>query len=114
VGDDEIARVLAAWREGDGGAVDALVRLVYDELCVLAGRQLRRLKPGDTIGPTALVHEMYLRFADRSVPNVVDRNHLLALAASVMRMIVVDHWRRKHSQKRRLPSPFFSGCLQGP
>jgi RNA polymerase sigma factor (TIGR02999 family) len=46
------------------------------------------------------VHELYLRFADRSSPNVVDRHHFIAMAASAMRMVVVDQWRRKRSQKR--------------
>ena len=66
--DDDIDRALAGWRQGARGAVDDLFRLVYDELRVLARRHLRRLRPGDTLGPTALVHEVYLRFADRSSP----------------------------------------------
>jgi RNA polymerase sigma-70 factor, ECF subfamily len=98
--DDDIDRALAGWRQGDHGAVDELFRLVYDELRILAGRHLRRLRPGETLGPTALVHEVYLRFAQRSSPNLLDRDHFLSLAVSAMRMVVVDYWRRKHSQKR--------------
>lgn len=100
--DDDIDRALAGWRQGDHGAVDELFRLVYDELRVLAGRHVRRLRPGETLGPTALVHEVYLRFADRSSPNLLDRDHFVALAASAMRMVIVDNWRRKHSRKRDL------------
>lgn len=99
---DDIERVLAGWRNGDARAVDDLFRLVYDELRVMAGRHARRMRAGDSVGPTVLVHEVYLRFADRSAPSVVDRSHFIALASSAMRMVLVDHWRRKHAQKRHL------------
>jgi ECF sigma factor len=75
--DDAIDRALAGWRQGDHGAGDELFRLVYDELRVLAARQLRRRRPGETLGPTVLVHEVYLRFAQRSSPNLVDRDHVV-------------------------------------
>ena len=97
---DEIDRVLAGWRGGDARAVDDLFRLVYDELRVMAARQARRMRAGDSVGPTVLVHEVYLRFADRSAPDVLDRSHFIALASSAMRMVLVDHWRRRHAQKR--------------
>jgi RNA polymerase sigma-70 factor, ECF subfamily len=103
--DNDIHRALAGWRRGDDGAVDDLFRLVYDELRVLAGRHLRRRRPGDTLGPTALVHEVYLRFAQRSSPNLVNREHFLALAARAMRMVIVDYWRRKRSKKRDPQAP---------
>jgi RNA polymerase sigma factor (TIGR02999 family) len=103
--DTDIERALAGWRQGDQDAVDELFRLVYDELRVLAGRHLRRRRPGDTLGPTALVHEIYLRFAQRSSPDLVDRNHFVALAARAMRMVIVDHWRRKQSLKRGPQAP---------
>lgn len=97
---DDIQRVLAGWRDGDARAVDDLFGLVYDELRVMAGRHARRMRAGDSVGPTVLVHEVYLRFADRSAPDVIDRHHFLAMASRAMRMVLVDHWRRKHSQKR--------------
>src|ERR687897_671233 len=103
--DDDIDRALAGWRQGDHGAVDEVFRLVYDELRILARRHIRRLRPGETLGPTALVHEVYLRFADRSSPNLLDRDHFVALAASAMRMVIVDNWRRKHSRKRDPQAP---------
>jgi RNA polymerase sigma factor (TIGR02999 family) len=99
---DDIDRALAGWRQCEHGAVDEIFHLVYDELRVLARRHIRRLRPGETLGPTALVHEVYLRFADRSSPNLLDRDHFVALAASAMRMVLVDNWRRKHSRKRDL------------
>jgi RNA polymerase sigma factor (TIGR02999 family) len=102
---DDIDRALAGWRHGDDGAVDELFRLVYDELRILAGRQLRRLRPGETLGPTALVHEVYLRFAQHSSPDLLDKNHFVALAASAMRMVTVDYWRRRHSRKRDPQAP---------
>lgn len=102
---DDIERALAGWRRGDRDAVDDLFRLVYDELRILAGRQLRGRRAGDTLGPTALVHEVYMRFAERTSPTLVDRNHFVALAASAMRMVVVDHWRRKRSKKRDPQAP---------
>ena len=97
---DDIERVLAGWRDGEARAVDDLFRLVYGELRVIAARHARRMRAGDSVGPTVLVHEVYLRFADRSAPDVLDRSHFIALASSAMRMVLVDHWRRKHSQKR--------------
>jgi RNA polymerase sigma factor (TIGR02999 family) len=100
--DAEIEKALAGWRQGDQDAVDELFRLVYDDLRVLARQYLRRRRSGDTLGPTALVHEVYLRFAQRSSPDLVDRNHFVALAARAMRMVIVDHWRRKQSRKRAL------------
>jgi RNA polymerase sigma-70 factor, ECF subfamily len=109
--DTDIERALAGWRQGDQDAVDELFRLVYDELRVLAGRHLRRRRPGDTLGPTALVHEIYLRFAQRSSPDLVDRNHFVALAARAMRMVIVDHWRRRQSLKRGAQAPV-SACAE--
>jgi ECF sigma factor len=75
--DDDVARALAAWRQGDDGAVDELFHLVYGELRVLARRHLRRGQPGHTLGPTALVHEVYLRLAQRSSPNILDRDQAM-------------------------------------
>ncbi len=96
----DVTRLLDAWRQGDAGAADELFALVYDDLRALARRQLARLRPGETLAPTALVHEAYLKFAERSAPAVVDRQHFLAVAARAMRFIVVDHVRRRQAQKR--------------
>ena len=96
----QVTRLLDAWRQGDATAADELFALVYDDLRALARRQLARLRPGQTLAPTALVHEAYLRFAERSAPTVVDRKHFLAVAARAMRFIVIDHIRRRQAQKR--------------
>jgi RNA polymerase sigma factor (TIGR02999 family) len=95
-----VTRLLNEWRQGDGNAADELFALVYDDLRVLAKRQLARLRPGQTLAPTALVHEAYLKFAERSAPAVVDRHHFLAIAARAMRLIVIDHVRRRQAKKR--------------
>jgi RNA polymerase sigma-70 factor (ECF subfamily) len=92
--------LLDAWRQGDANAADELFALVYNDLRALARRQLARLRPGQTLAPTALVHEAYLKFAERSAPAVVDRQHFLAVAARAMRLIVIDHIRRQQAQKR--------------
>jgi len=76
-----ITQRLDAWRGGDARAAVALFALIYDHLRVLARRQLAALRPGQTLAPTTLVHEAYLRFAERSAPEVVDRSHFLAVAA---------------------------------
>jgi RNA polymerase sigma factor (TIGR02999 family) len=93
-------QLLGAWRQGDANAADALFACVYDDLRALARRQLARRRPGGTLAPTALVHEAYLKFAERSAPAVVDRHHFLAVAARAMRNIVIDHIRRRQAQKR--------------
>jgi len=95
-----VTRLLDRWRLGDADAADELFALVYDDLRTLARRQLARLRPGQTLAATALVHEAYLKFAERSAPAVVDRHHFLAVAARAMRLIVIDHIRRRQAQKR--------------
>ena len=92
-----ITRLLEQWREGDGGALDRLLPLVYDEL-----RRLARAQAGDgeaTMRPTALVHETYLRF-QRHGGSFGDRAHFFAAAALTMRRLLVDHARSRARQKR--------------
>jgi hypothetical protein len=60
--------LLAAWSDGDARAMDSLFALVYRDLWALARRQLARLTPGQTLAPTVLVHETYMKFAERSAP----------------------------------------------
>ena len=81
-------------------AVDGDFPLVYDELRRLAHRQLRREASGHTLGTTALVHEAYLRLAAQAPGAWRDRPHFLALAATAMRRILVDHARRHGAHKR--------------
>jgi RNA polymerase sigma factor (TIGR02999 family) len=96
----DVARALANWQRGDAAAAQAVFALVYDDLRALARRQLSRLRPGETLAPTALVHESYLRFAERSAPQLVDRDHFLNVAARAMRHVVIDHLRRRNAAKR--------------
>src|SRR5262245_65595640 len=95
-----VDELLVAWRGGDAGAVDGLFALVYDDLRSLARRQLARLRAGQTLAPTVLVHEVYVRWAERSSQDVLDRHHFLALAARAMRHVIVDHVRRRQARKR--------------
>jgi RNA polymerase sigma factor (TIGR02999 family) len=96
----EITDLLIAIREGDPSARGRLMPLVYDELRALAHRQLRRFRPGQTLNTTALVHEAYLKLVEPARVDWNDRSHFLAIAATAMRYIVVDHARRRGAQKR--------------
>lgn len=78
---------------------EELLPLVYEQLRALAGRYMRGERPGHTLRPTALVHEAYLRLADAEMA-WEDRVHFLAVAANVMRRVLVDHARSKHREKR--------------
>jgi RNA polymerase sigma factor (TIGR02999 family) len=98
--DGDITQLLAAWRAGDPGAVDALFPLVYRELRGIARRQLGRDANQATLGPTALVHEAYLKLVDHTQAQVQDRHHFFAVAARAMRQILVDHVRRRRARKR--------------
>ena len=84
----------------DRAAVDDLFGFVYDELRTLARRQIARLNPGQTLSPTALVHDVYVRIADRSSGRLRDEHHFRALAARVMRQVIIDYIRRRTAQKR--------------
>ncbi|MCB1054965.1 MAG: sigma-70 family RNA polymerase sigma factor [Acidobacteria bacterium] len=97
---EEVAKILADARRGEAGAVDRLTPLVYDELRVMARRQLRRLRPGRTLDTTALVHEAYLKLADRPGGTWQDRAHFIAVAAIAMRHLLVDQARARAARKR--------------
>jgi RNA polymerase sigma factor (TIGR02999 family) len=100
-----ITQLLDAWHHGDAHAADALFAIVYDDLRMLARRQLAALHAGQTLAPTALVHEAYMKFAERSAPDLVDRSHFFAVAARAMRHVVVDYVRRRQAYKRDPGSP---------
>jgi RNA polymerase sigma factor (TIGR02999 family) len=96
----EITSLLAAARQGDSNATHRLMALVYDELRVLARRQLRHRRPGQTITTTALVHEAYLKLVDHGGITWQDRSHFFSVAALAMRHILVDSARRHVAKKR--------------
>jgi RNA polymerase sigma factor (TIGR02999 family) len=106
-----VDELLTAFRSGDAAAIDGVFALVYDDLRLLARRQLARLRPGETLAPTVVVHEVYARFAERSSTDVLDRHHFLALAARAMRDVIVDYVRRRQTRKRDggVPLPLDSG-----
>ena len=96
----EITGLLISWRRGDRDAFDRLFPIVYDQLRILARRQLRRAGGDRALTTTTLIHEAYLKFVDRSQADVQDRHHFFALAAKAMRHILVDEARRRGAQKR--------------
>jgi RNA polymerase sigma factor (TIGR02999 family) len=97
----EITRILSAIEQGDPQAAEQLLPLVYDELRRLAAEKMGQEKPGQTLQPTALVHEAYIRLVDVEKAQHWDsRGHFFAAAAEAMRRILVEKARRKASSKR--------------
>src|SRR3974377_1802887 len=98
---NEVARILAAVEQGDPHAANQLLPLVYDELRKLAAQKLAQEATGQTLQPTALVHEAYLRLVDvEKAQHWNSRGHFFGAAAEAMRRILVENTRRKQSQKR--------------
>jgi len=97
---DDVTAMLLAWRQGDDNALEGLIPLVYDELRRLARARLRSERRGHVLQTTALVHEAYLRIVNLNQMTVRDRSHLLAMAARLMRRILVDHARQQAAGKR--------------
>ncbi len=93
--------LLRAWGKGDAAAADDLFPAVYAELHRLAARRLRRERAGQTLQTSALVNEAYLRLVDVKEVDWQDRAHFFAMAAQMMRRILVDAARRKGYAKRR-------------
>lgn len=96
----EVTQLLIAYREGDRGAFDQIVPLMYDDLRKVARRQLRRGRPGATLNTTGLVHEVYLKMSDQRGLEARDRGHFLAIAARAMRQVIADAARRRTAEKR--------------
>ena len=94
-----VTRLLVEWTDGNQGALEALLPLVYDELRRLARGYLQRERPGHTLQSTALVHEAYMRLVDQDV-SWQNRAHFFGIAAQMMRRILVDHARTKNAAKR--------------
>jgi len=96
----DVTQRLLAWSDGDREALDQLIPLVYDHLRQLARRYMRRERAGHTLQTTALVNEVYLRLIDQRQVHWQNRAHFFAIAAQLMRRIVVDHARTQHRAKR--------------
>src|SRR5436190_18751105 len=95
-----VTRMLAAVVRGDRQAGEQLLPLVYDELRKLARARMAHLRPGQTIEPTALVHEAYMRIIGDSDPGWDHRGHFFGAAAGAMRDILVEQARRRAGLKR--------------
>ncbi|OLE54519.1 MAG: RNA polymerase subunit sigma-70 [Acidobacteria bacterium 13_1_20CM_3_53_8] len=96
----EVTKLLKAWSDGDQSALDKLMPLVYAELHRLARQHMRREKPGHLLQTSALINEAYLRLVDASQVQWQNRAHFFGIAARLMRRILVDDARRRHSDKR--------------
>ncbi|MCE5310966.1 MAG: sigma-70 family RNA polymerase sigma factor [Acidobacteriales bacterium] len=99
-GSANITKLLLAWGQGDAEALAALTPLVYDHLHRLARHYMAGERPGHTLQATALVNEAYLRLIDSSKVRWQNRTHFFALAAQLMRRILVDFARSHANQKR--------------
>src|SRR6476659_3615007 len=96
----EVTRLLRAAREGDAHAIDRIVPLVYDDLRRLAKRQLSRRFGPQSVRPTELVHEAYVKLARGGPEGAADRSHFLAIAARAMRQVLVEEARNRLALKR--------------
>jgi RNA polymerase sigma factor (TIGR02999 family) len=95
-----VTELLVKMREGDPGAENQLIQLIYDELHRLAVQHMRNERQGHSLQPTALVHEAYLQLLGRAGRNFENRNHFLAVASHQMRCILIDHARSNLAGKR--------------
>jgi RNA polymerase sigma factor (TIGR02999 family) len=101
----QITELLRSWSQGDEGAIERLMPMVYDELHRMARRYMSSEKPGHTLQATALVNEAYLRLVDASQANWQNRTHFFAVSAQVMRRILVDWARSRQAAKRGSDMP---------
>jgi RNA polymerase sigma factor (TIGR02999 family) len=116
---NDVTRSLSALEHGDPQAAGQLLPLVYDELRKLAAQRLAQEKSGQTLEPTALVHEAYLRLVGEEGQHWKSRGHFFAAAAEAMRRILVENARRKQATKhgggrRRLPLAEFHRVIESP
>jgi RNA polymerase sigma factor (TIGR02999 family) len=100
-GSHSVSQLLIAWGRGEAGALDQLTPRVYRELHKLARAYLRRGRPNQSLQPTALINEAYLRLLDPSQPvEWENRAHFFGIAARLMRLVLVDHARARQAAKR--------------
>ena len=96
----EVTMLLAAWGKGDPSALNKLIPLVYAELYRIARRVWNRHQPDNTLQPTALINEAYLKLANAESATFQDRCHFFAVACTAMRQILVNHAKSRLSGKR--------------
>src|SRR5215831_12591920 len=101
---ETVTQLLLKWNEGDAGALDRLMPLVYNELRRLANNYLRRERQNHTLQPTALVNEAYLKLVDQKSARWQNRAQFYGVAAQLMRRILVDHARQHQAAKRGGPT----------
>ena len=99
-GSQNVTKLLVQWSQGDQGALESLVPLVYEELRRLARHYLKQEKQNHTLSSTALVHEAYLRLVSQKDVTWQNRAHFFGVASQMMRRILVDHARRRGYAKR--------------
>jgi RNA polymerase sigma factor (TIGR02999 family) len=101
MGSPSVSELLQAWGRGEPAALGQLTPRVYGELHKLARAYLRRGRPGQSLQPTALINEAFVRLLDQSTPVAFENKvHFFGIAARLMRMILVDHARAHHAAKR--------------
>lgn len=96
----EVTRLLAQCTEGDEAALDRLIPLVYDDLRGIAHRRLRSERADHTLNTTAVVHEAYVRLVNQATATWRDRAHFFAVAAGVIRRLLIDYARARNAEKR--------------
>lgn len=97
---EQVTRLLVELNNGNHGAIESLMPLVYDELRRIAARHLNRERPDHTLQPTALVHEAYMRLVDQRSPHWQNRLHFMSVAATMMRRVLIDHAKARHRVRR--------------
>lgn len=97
---NQVTELLVRWRGGDKAALDSLMPLVYTELRRIANHYLQGERSDHTLQSTALVHEAYVRMTEQDLPQWQNRAHFFAVAAQLMRQILVDHARSHRASKR--------------
>jgi RNA polymerase sigma factor (TIGR02999 family) len=97
---NQVTELLVRWRGGDKAALDSLMPLVYTELRRIANHYLQSERSDHTLQSTALVHEAYVRMTQQALPQWQNRAHFFAVAAQLMRQILVDHARSHRASKR--------------
>jgi RNA polymerase sigma-70 factor, ECF subfamily len=97
---EEVTQLLVAWSDGDEGALDKLMPLVYAELRQMAKRFMRSQREGHTLQTTALIHEAFLKLVNQPEKHFQNRAHFFGVAAQAMRHILVDYARSRKYAKR--------------
>jgi RNA polymerase sigma-70 factor, ECF subfamily len=105
---NDVTGLLLRWSQGEPEALEQLMPLIYAECRRIAARQLRREHGDQTLDPTALVHELYLRLVDQRRATWANRTQFFGVAAQLMRRVLVDHARARHAEKRGGSATFVS------